>query len=163
MAHYPLLFTFRDTVSGNGFLAGITLSGRALMIKEDENEWCVYGVRPAAIAEVGTTPQEAYLRFRNRYKEVFFDIAAESDSFEAFRAEVESFYNQPDYSEEKRWEEAVKNLRSGTVDPAKPFCDLRREAPENHPSSIGIVRLDMEQRFLPSDNVSDTFMLAQAA
>ena len=52
---YPLMFTYRDVISGDGFLAGITLSGRALMIKEND-EWWMYGVRPGAIAETGKTP-----------------------------------------------------------------------------------------------------------
>ena len=52
MASYPVMFTLRDTVSGNGFLAGITLTGRALMKREDDEKWWIYGVRPAAIARV---------------------------------------------------------------------------------------------------------------
>ncbi len=45
--HHPMMFIFRDTISGNGFLAGITLSGRALMMEED-GKWWMYGVRPGA-------------------------------------------------------------------------------------------------------------------
>ncbi len=132
MSHYPLMFTFRDAVSGDGFLAGVTLSGRALMVKEGENEWCVYGVRPAAIAETGTTPQEAYLRFRNRYKDVLFDISGESKNFEDFRRETERFYYEPDAQEEQRWEEAFQNLRCGKVVPQEAFvCALPKENPEN--------------------------------
>src|SRR5437773_2171380 len=97
--HYPLLFTFRDVISGDGFLAGITLSGRALMELE-QDRWCIYGVRPGAIAESGITPQEAFLRFRNRYKEVLFDIAEEYRAFDKFKEEVEQFFYQPDQEEE---------------------------------------------------------------
>lgn len=163
MPHYPLMFTFRDAVSGNGFLAGVTLFGRALMVKEGENEWCIYGVRPAGIAEVGVTPEETYLRFRNRYKEVLFDIASESKDFDSFREEVSRFYQEPDSKEEERWEKAVEEIRTGAVTPEKPFSDLRKEAPETRPSAMSVIRLDVDQRFQASDNVLDTFVLAKAA
>ena len=51
---HPIMLTLRDVISGDGFLAGITLSGRALMRQED-GAWWMYGVRPAAIAEYGET------------------------------------------------------------------------------------------------------------
>jgi len=163
MANYPLMFTFRDAVSGNGFLAGITLSGRALMVEEEDGSWWMYGVRPAGIAEAGATPQEAYFRFRNRYKSVLFDIAEETRDFEAFRKLVEGFYSEPDHDEEKRWEDAFRALRSGIVVPERPFSDLPRESPESRPSQIAITRLDEIRRFQASDNVSDTFVMAAAA
>ncbi len=49
MPDYPVMFTVRDTVSGNGFLAGITLTGRALMTREADGKWWVYGVRPVPL------------------------------------------------------------------------------------------------------------------
>lgn len=99
MADYPVMFTVRDTVSGNGFLAGVTLTGRAIMSREEDGKWWVYGVRPAAIAESGETPQEAFMRFRNSYKNVLFDFAEGSDKYENFRESVEAFYHQPDQQE----------------------------------------------------------------
>lgn len=163
MTGYPLMFTFRDAVSGNGFLAGITLSGRALMIHENDDKWWVYGVRPGAIAETGETPPEAYLRFRNTYKNLLFDIASESANYDAFKAEVERFYSEPDGEEELRWTSAVEALRSGSLVPEPPFESLLKEPPENRPSSIAVLRLDTAQRFTASDNVPDTYAVATAA
>jgi hypothetical protein len=167
MEHYPLMFTFRDVVSGNGFLAGVTLSGRALIVKENDNEWCVYGVRPAAIAETGKTAQEAYLRFRNRYKTVLFDVSFESRDFESFKRETEGFYYAPDPDEEHRWEEATMAVGTaigqGETVTDDPFlCGLALESPENRPSSIAVAKLDENQRFQASDNVADTFVGAKA-
>jgi hypothetical protein len=164
MTNYPVMFTFRDAVSGNGFLAGVTLSGRGLMVNEDDR-WWVYGVRPGAIAECGQTPLEAFAKFRNRYKNVLFDIAAESNTFHSFRRDVEQFYYQPDAEEEKRWEEAFLALREGKLILEKPFCDLPRENPENRPSQITIARLDEIKRFrfTPTDNIPDKYVMAAAA
>src|SRR5258708_4700165 len=92
LAHHPLMFTLRDVISGTGFLAGVTLSGRALMVQED-GKWWMHGVRPAAIAESGETPPDASHRFRTRYREVLFDIASEQETFEGFRQEVERFFS----------------------------------------------------------------------
>lgn len=157
------MFTFRDAISGDGFLAGITLSGRVLMLHED-GKWWMYGVRPGAIAEAGETAQEALLRFRNRYKEILFDMAAEFRTFESFKQEVERFYHEPDAYEERRWQDAVAAIRSGSLAPSPPFPDLPREAPERRPSQITVERLDSEgKRFMPSDNVPDTYSVPMAA
>ena len=161
--HYPLMFTFRDVISGEGFLAGITLSGRSLMADED-GQWWMYGVRPGALAEIGNTPEETFLRFRNRYKEILVDIASECKSFEEFKLEVERFFYEPDADEEKRWEDAVACIRSGNIAPPPLFAGLPREAPETHPSLIAVERLDgASKRFMPTDNVSDTYLVPVAA
>jgi hypothetical protein len=44
MTNCPVMFTFQDTVSGNGFLSGIEIHGRAIMTREDDGKWC--GVVP---------------------------------------------------------------------------------------------------------------------
>ncbi|HVM93593.1 MAG TPA: hypothetical protein VMT67_12315 [Terriglobales bacterium] len=162
--NHPIIITLGDTVSGAGFLAGVTLSGRALMRQEDDGKWWMYGVRPAAIAESGTTIDEAFLRFRQRYKETLFDIAQESRTFEEFKAEVERFFYESD-QDEQVWETALRAVRKcGDVPPPPPFSNLKRESPELRPSAIGVERLDREnKRFTPSDNVTDNFAMAQAA
>ena len=160
--HYPLLLTFRDAISGNGFLAGVTLYGRALMVSEDD-KWWMYGVRPGSIVESGNTPQETFSSFRERFRLTMFDIAEESANFEEFRASVESFYAQPDSFEENRWEEAFKAIRTGSVSPEAPFSNLKKMTPEAAPTGISVQRLDSERRFSATDNVSDTYMLPIAA
>ncbi len=161
--HHPLMFTFRDVISGDGFLAGITLSGRCLMLEED-GKWWMYGVRPGAIAEIGGTPQETFLRFRNKYKEILFDIAGERRTFETFKQEVERFFYEPDTEEERRWEDALTAIRSGSLTPPPPFSELPKEAPETRPSQITVERLDgQSKRFMPSDNVPDTYRVPIAA
>jgi hypothetical protein len=165
MPDYPVMFTVRDTVSGNGFLAGVTLTGRAVMCNEEDGKWWIYGVRPGAIAESGTTPQEAFLRFRNSYKNVLFDYASCAAKYENFRDAVDAFYHQPDNEEEARWMSAFKALRSGEAKPEPPFFStLPKEDPEKRPTSIGIERMDIgSARFSPTDNVSDNLLMAKAA
>lgn len=165
MANYPLMFTLRDTVSGNGFLAGVTLTGRALMTKESDGKWWVYGVRPGGIAEVGTTPQEAFLRFRNTYKNVLFDMVEGAADYRAFHAAVEDFYFQPDDEEEDRWQSAFYAIRSGNFIPDDEFLGkLPRERPELRPTQLHVVHLDATAaRYKSSDNAADYFAIAKAA
>jgi len=163
ITHHPLMFTFRDVISGDGFLAGVTLSGRALMVEED-GKWWMYGVRPGAIAESGETPQDTISRFRNGYKEVLFDIADEYRTYDGFRQEVERFFYEPDPEEERRWEDALAAIRASAEAHPPPFSELPREAPERRPTQVTVERLDgQSKRFMPSDNVVDAYFVPEAA
>jgi hypothetical protein len=166
LKNHPLLITLRDAISGDGFLAGITLSGRALMRKEDDGKWWMYGVRPAALAESGTTIEEAFLRFRGRYREVLFDIAQENSSFEDFRKEVERLFYEPDADgeDERLWEDALTAIRTGKASAPDEFSALDRKSPETNPSQITVELLSpaVGKRFMPSDNVRDTYSIPTA-
>lgn len=163
LREHPIMVTLQDTVSGNGFLARITLSGRALMRKEqDDNKWWMYGVRPAGIAASGDNIEDAFLRFRSGYKEILFDIAQESLSFEGFATEVERFFNENDVDneDERLWESALTAIRSNSCQPPTPFANLPRRSPESHPSFIKVERVDSQAsdtRLMPSDNVPDIY------
>ena len=163
-ATYPLFFGFRDAIEGNGFLAGVAINGRALMVHEGEvGGWWLYGVTPAGIAATGETPPEAHAAFRNAYRQVLFDAAAGAETFEAFKAEVERFFNEGD-SEEQRWEEAAAAIRSGQVTPEPPFSDLPRIPADSCPKSIAVERLDQSERsFSTQKNTLDQYALTVAA
>src|SRR5437870_303982 len=159
LREHPIMITLQDTISGDGFLAKITLSGRTLMRQEDDGKWWMYGVRPAAIAESGCTIDEAFLRFRQAHKEVLFDIAQDSKNFDEFRSEVERFFNEGD-ADELTWEKALQSIRDGNVAPPEPFSKLPRQSPDSRPPRIEVERLDGKVgTFVPSDNVADTYSI----
>jgi predicted RNase H-like HicB family nuclease len=164
-AHYPVMMALRDSVSGNGFLAGVTLSGRALFVREDDGKWWVYGVRPGAIAASGNTPAEAFQNFRNAYKNALFDFASDAPTFDMFRHQVEQFYQQPDKEEEENWLGAFYALRSGKVVPdEKFFSQLPKEDPEKRPTQIAVERLDrLDARYASVDNVPDYVAVPELA
>ena len=164
LTQHPLMLTLRDAISGDGFLAGITLYGRALMRKEDDGKWWMYGVRPSGLAASGETVEATFLNFRNAYKEILFDIAQENGNFDDFKKEVESFFYEADANneDEKLWESALTSIRNESIPPPEPFANLPRESPESKPSEIAVARLDGQgQRFMPSDNVTDIYSIAQ--
>lgn len=139
------------------------MSGRSLMRKEEEDgKWWMYGVRPAAIAASGDNIEEAFLRFRSTYRELLFDIAQESQTFEAFAAEVERFFNESDADneDERLWEAALGAIRAAGCEPPAPFSNLPRRSPDQTPSFIKVERVDAQARdarLTPSDNVPDVY------
>ncbi len=165
MTNYPVMFTFQDAVSGNGFLSGIEIHGRAIMTREDDGKWWMYGVHPGGMAHFGDSVMEAYSKFRESYKTVLFDIAEETSNFETFRAEVLTFYWECAPEEEQRWDDAVQALRSGAVTPEAPFAHFPRLTPEDRACRIEVRRLDQvaSSYFSARNNLADTLALPIAA
>lgn len=114
MKRYPLLFGYRDLVEGRGFVAGVETSGRALLVEEDDGAVCLYGVSPGGLAGVGDSRREAMADFRDGYRTVLYDLAAEARDFEEFRREVERLVTEE--SDVEEWTEAVEDVRAGRVD-----------------------------------------------
>ena len=162
LTNHPIMLTLQDSISGNGFLARITMSGRSLMRHED-GKWWMYGVRPAGIAASGQNIDEAFRRFRTSYKEILMDIAQESQTFEAFEAQVRHFFddNDADNEDERQWEASLAAIRGmGASEPPAPFSDLPRRTPEKNPTFIKVERVDADAkaiRLTPSDNVTDVY------
>ncbi len=158
---HPLVFTLQDVVTGCGFLAGIVVTGKAVMEHEDE-KWWMYGVCPGAIAGSGDTPNEAFVDFRNRYKEALFDTAEECAGFLAFRNAVQNFFDQEDVEENARWEEALKILRKNECSISEPFKKLPRKNPGDYKVGIRIDRLEKMTgaALKPSNNIQDSLSKA---
>jgi predicted RNase H-like HicB family nuclease len=160
LKNHPILITLQDTISGEGFLARITVSGRTLMRQEEDGKWWMYGVRPAAIAESGGTVDEAFLRFKQAHTNVLLDMVQESKSFDEFRTEVERFFNESDI-DEQGWEEALKAVRDGHTAPTEAFSKLPRQSPDSRPARIEVERLDGKiTPFTVRDNATITYSVA---
>lgn len=158
-----MVFSFRDTVEGAGFLARVTARGRALLVHEDEDSWWLYGVEPGAIAESGSSGPVAYASFRRAFTKVLFDFVAGAESFEVFRTQVQSFFSAIDEAEDADWRVAVEALRSGELKPEKPLDELPRwDADEA--CDVVVERLDAVSReFRPDENVVDQIALSSCA
>ena len=111
---WPLLFTYRGTILGNGFLAEVEFQGRVLATPEIDGVW-VDGVNPGAIAVGGKTLADTRTELINTLARVFVDFAEQQGTFDDFRARVERFYSETDTNTEREWAEAVAAVRGGTV------------------------------------------------
>jgi hypothetical protein len=154
---HPLVFTLQDIVTGCGFLAGIVVTGKAVMEQED-GKWWMYGVCPGAIAGSGDTPNEAFVDFRNRYKEVLFDMAEEQTGFLAFRNAVKDFFAAEDVQEKARWDEALRILRENEDSISEPFKKLPRKQAGDYELGIRIDRLETMKKsaLKPANNIQDS-------
>lgn len=162
LKEHPIMLTLQDSISGNGFLARITMSGRTLMRKEDDGRWWMYGVRPAAIAASGDNIDEAFRQFRAAYWEILADMAQETRDFNEFQGKVERFFEENDADNEdgRLWEAALSAIRGASCNPPAPFSKLPRRSPEESPSFIRVERVDAEAkdvRLTPSENVPDVY------
>ena len=158
---HPLVFTLQDIVTGCGFLAGIVVTGKAVMERED-GKWWMYGVCPGGIAGSGDTPNEAFVDFRNRYKEALFDMAEEFTAFPVFQNAVKDFFNQEDVQESARWDKALQILRKNEKSIIGPFKKLPRKQPNEYKLEIRIDRLEKmkESALKPANNIQDSLSKA---
>jgi len=115
MTRYPLLFGWRELVEGDGFIARIAVSGRALLTDEDGEVW-VEGINPGGFSASGKSPGEALAEFGLAFRAVLFDIASDAASFAAFREEVQRFFEETNAPALAEWEEAVRQVRAGRLD-----------------------------------------------
>ena len=156
MVTYRVLFTFRDKISGKRFLAEVVMEGRLLVVNEGDG-WWMYGVEPGGLAEGGSTPADALLGLRQSYREVLFDFAAEANtSFKAFKARVERFFSEKCEALEPEWQNAVAEIRKGTITPEG--LEVRSKPIETKPadSKRGVkVRLLRIGEISPRDNQLD--------
>lgn len=130
---YPLIFGYRDLVSGNGYVAGVATNGRALVVEEDVDDFWVYGVNPGGIAGGGATRGAAHEDFRRMFKAVLYDIAVEAQSFEEFKQRVEEFFNDVNPEVEEEWASATQAFSAES-----DSLDLRVQKASSHPPKIEI-------------------------
>lgn len=112
----PILFGFRDTVVGRGFIASVSTKGRALLTQEAEEDFWFYGVNPGGIAAGGNTPAAAHNNFRESFRGVLYDLASDSTSFEGFRLAVHEFIEQTNRPNERAWIEACQSIAAERED-----------------------------------------------
>ena len=132
MTRYPLLCSFQEFVPGRGYVAGVKMAGRALATEEAQ-EWWIYGVNPGGIAESGRTLIEAHAQLRASLRRYLSDVAHDAADFEAFKTEVERFFNETDAESIAEWEAAVADVRSG-----KTNLDELAKAPADAERSVKV-------------------------
>lgn len=111
---WPLIFSYRGTILGQGFVVDVSLQGRVLATPESEGVW-VYGVNPGAIAVSAPTLADTNVKLRNTLTRLFIDFAVEASTFESFKAAVERFVAESDPVSEDQWQTARAEVKAGRV------------------------------------------------
>jgi hypothetical protein len=135
MTRYPILFGRRELIEGNGFIAAVLVSGRALLTEEDGEFW-MEGVNPGGFAANGGSPSEALAAFCEELRVVLLDIVADAASFEQFRTEVERFFNETSEMARTEWEQAVQEVREGKV-----HADWLKRRPAETPLRVDVLQI----------------------
>ncbi|HKV08874.1 MAG TPA: hypothetical protein VJ725_12090 [Thermoanaerobaculia bacterium] len=115
MTSYPLLFGGRELVEGDGFIARVSVSGRALLTEGSGEVW-VEGINPGGFAAKGTSPTEALSEFYSAFREVLLDIASGARSFQDFSDEAQRFFQETSVPALREWEDAVQRVKAGQLD-----------------------------------------------
>ena len=142
LSEIPLLFTFNQIVMGDGFIAGVQMSGRALLEEQDDEIW-ISGVSPVGVAGGGLDRSGAFANFRKAWAEVLFDIAAEACSFPEFEQACSEFLSASQDSISAQWQSALELVRKNKyVDPTLPSevadeKQVKFEVHELEPCSTG--------------------------
>lgn len=137
----PLFFKYRELLAGDGFLAGVTTTGRVILVQEQEGEWWMYGVQPGGIAEWGETPDAAHAAFRRAFHAVLIDIMNGAEAADDFKRGVDDFVNVVNVGNLKIWEAAVEAVRNGSVN-----ADGLARWPSSTPVEVEIVIMDQPRK-----------------
>lgn len=157
---YALIFTFKEIITSKRFMSSVSGSGRALMVREDDGGWWLYGVEPGGLSASGDTPQEAHRKFTDALKGILLDIASEAESFAAYADQVKLFFHEIDDVEEASWRSALEAIRSGRVTLEAPFSALPRQPAE---SQRFIIVQEIEPEAFPGVESRNDFALPVAA
>lgn len=154
---FSLVFSFRDNISGNGFVASVAIvNGRGVLCSEDDAgaAFWLYGAQPGGLAGGGADARAALSDFRERYRSVLFDIASEAPSFFEFERDVRAFLEQQNDEVAAEWSSLHEEAKKNGVQ-LEAFVVQRVDAsPE-----VKIVELDA-QRTVPTFNAMDRISAA---
>lgn len=153
---YPLLFSYRDTLFGNGFVVEVqAVNGRALCVREEDAFW-IYGINPGGMAAHGEDPEAAHAAFRKTFSGILVDLAQASGSFEEFQTAVTAFFEDTNEGYETDWRNAIHAVQRGEVSlEGVPLV------PANSPRSI-TVTMKRDTQVTPQDNSANLQYLLAA-
>ncbi len=143
----PLVFTFRRTLFGNGFVVEVkVVNGRALCVHEDDGVW-IYGINPGGMAASGEDADAARTEFGNAFSNILQDLVLEATSFSQFQEVVRRFFEETNTGYESDWQEAVRAVRAHHLS----IADL----PTGSADAPRSVSVELKHAFQAADNSVD--------
>lgn len=142
----PFFFRFRDSIFGHGFVATVDTMGRAMCEREGD-EYVVAGVEPGGLAASGGNHDAALTAFRQAFRGVLMDIAAEAPDFDTFHDEVRKFVHQTSPATLAHWNAAVAAARAKAAD-APDVARINADTPAS-------VAVAYSTDLVPGQNVLD--------
>ncbi len=134
MNRLPLLFSFKEMVFGDGFLAEVVAKGRMLAEKEKGGVW-IYGVQPGGLSAGGKDENQAYIEFKSTFIEILSHMAKKS-TYEEFKEEARKFFHEVCDPTLEDWKASVIEIRKKNTNPT----NFKSESAES-PRSIRVKRI----------------------
>ena len=148
-ATWPLIFTYRGNVFGQGYIASVSAVSRVLGIQEVDGTW-LSGVQPGGIAAGGQDLWEARVAFRRAFVGVLADVASSAGDFCAFRTEVAQFLEERDDGAFEDWIAAVDANRRKPLDWAQ-----MKQLPIMPAGMTPSMTVALRSELTPADNLID--------
>ena len=118
--NYPLVFTFRVTVQGPRYFAGVELRGGAVVTVEPDGAYLAHGLKPGGVAGQGMTLREAYHDLEQSIELVLYDLAEAAPDLEAFAMSVRQFFDDTDPWAERAFAAARRDVAAGRIESDLP-------------------------------------------
>ncbi len=152
---YPLLFSYRDTLFGNGFLVEVqAVNGRALCVREEDEYW-MYGINPGGMAAHGEDPEAAHNAFRKIFSSILIDLASSAASFDEFKSAVGRFFEDTNEGYAQEWNASLEAVQRGDVK-----LEGIRVMPANSPRSITVSMKQVHQVTAQDNSANLQYLLA---
>ena len=116
----PLVFTYRVTVQGPRYLAGVEMGGGAVVAVEPDGAYVAHGLHPGGVAGQGVTLREAYHDLEQSIELVLYDLADAAPDLGAFAASVREFFEDTDPWAERAFAAARRDVAAGRVESDLP-------------------------------------------
>lgn len=145
---WPLVFSYRGLVSGSGFSAIVDAVCRVLAEEQDSGGIWMNGAEPGGFASGGDDIDSAHVALSKMFRDILIDAAEEADSFDAFRGEMNRFFEDIDRGVNKAWIKAWEDNRKGTLDCEPLQLMIRATGDENRPK----VKIERIQASGSADN-----------
>ena len=131
---WPLVFTYRGRVQGNGFTAVVDAVSRILAEEQVGNRIWMSGAQPGGFAAGGEGLDGAYAALKEMFRNMLLDTAEEAADFTTFRDELDRFFKDPDHLVAKQWQDVWTANRRGELDCGPADRLLRVKGDEQLPT-----------------------------
>ena len=116
MRAWPLVFAYRGVVDGAEFSALVDIKSRVLAEEQESGRIWMDGAQPGGFAIGGQDMKSAYEALKGMFRGILEDMAKESDSFEAFHAETQRFFDDVDTGVSAEWTKHWRASRKDELD-----------------------------------------------
>lgn len=137
---WPLVFSYRGLVGGNGFSAIVDAVCRVLAEEQDAGGIWMNGAEPGGFAAGGDDIDSAHAALAKMFRDILIDTAEEADGFDAFRSEMNRFFDDLDRGVNRAWLKAWEDNRKGTLD-CEPLQWMIRATGDENRSRVRIERV----------------------